>query len=49
MSDPLARLKAAVSPDDQRFVMFQAIRSGTGELIWVENWFEELREKAGNE
>ncbi len=48
MSDQLERLKAAVSPDDQRFVMFQEIRSGTGELIWVENWFEQMEEKVGD-
>ena len=38
-----------VTPDDQRFVM---IRSRTvddaGELIVVENFFEELKAKVGN-
>ena len=39
-----------VSPDDQRFVM---LRIGVGlgsdsELILVENWAEELREREGN-
>ena len=37
-----------VSPDDQRFVMFRTIQTGTGELIWIENWFAELKEKVGN-
>jgi hypothetical protein len=38
-----------VSPDDQRFVMFQIedVASGT-ELILVDNWFEELRQRMGN-
>ncbi len=36
-----------VSPDDQRFVMVQPVgeTADTGELIVVENFFEELREE----
>jgi serine/threonine-protein kinase len=39
-----------VSPDDQRFVMLRIGGEGTAasELILVENWFEELRERTGN-
>ena len=37
-----------ISPDDQRFVMFRQVQDEQGELIWVDNWFEELKEKVGN-
>jgi serine/threonine-protein kinase len=39
-----------VSPDDQRFVMLRIDdrRATTSELILVENWFEELRQRMGN-
>ena len=37
-----------ISPDDQRFVMFRLVQAEQGELIWVDNWFEELKEKVGN-
>jgi len=36
-----------VSDDDQRFVMLR-IERGADELILVDNWFEELRERMGN-
>ena len=38
-----------VTPDDQRFVMIRNL-GGTdaGELIVVENFFEELKAKVGN-
>ncbi len=36
-----------LTPDDQRFVMLRETEATTGELIWVQNWFEELREKTG--
>ena len=35
-----------VSPDDQRFVMVRTQRSGGGQLVVVENFFEELRRLA---
>ena len=38
-----------LTPDDQRFVMLRETEATTGELIWVQNWFEELKEKVGNE
>ena len=38
-----------VSLDDQQFVMLRIDDEGTGsELIWVQNWFEELLERMGN-
>ena len=38
-----------VSPDDQRFVMLRIdAEFGYTELILVENWFEELRQRMGN-
>ena len=38
-----------VSPDDQRFVMMRDRRAEeAGELIVVENFFEELKAKGGN-
>jgi serine/threonine-protein kinase len=38
-----------VAPDDQRFVVIQGRIGGeTSELIVVENWLEELKEKVGN-
>jgi len=39
-----------VSPDDQRFVMLGFVDEGAddAELILVENWAEELRERAGS-
>ncbi len=36
-----------VTPDDQRFVMIRE-RADAGELIAVENFFEELKAKVGN-
>ena len=36
-----------VHPDGQRFLMLRNVSSGGGELIWVEHWFEELRELLG--
>ncbi len=39
-----------VAPDDQRFVVIQGRTGGeTSELIVVENWLEELKDKGGNE
>ena len=43
MSDPVIRLSA----DEQRFVMLRIEDSDT-ELILVRNFFEELRDRAGN-
>ena len=37
-----------IDPDDQRFVMLRRVQAEPGELIWVENWFEELKAKVGN-
>jgi serine/threonine-protein kinase len=37
-----------VSLDDQRFVMLRRIPSAPSELIWIENFFEELKAKVGN-
>jgi hypothetical protein len=37
-----------VGPDDQRFVMLRQLPSAPSELIWIENFFEELKEKVGN-
>ena len=38
-----------VSPDDQRFVMLRIEDADSGtELILVENWAGELRERVGN-
>ena len=40
-----------VTPDDQRFVMLRIgddENAVASELILVENWFEELRERMGN-
>lgn len=37
-----------VSPEDQRFLMVKLETIGEGELIWIQNWFDELRQ-AGNE
>ncbi len=37
-----------VTPDDQRFVFVGPVGIGGGELIVVENWFEELKAKVGN-
>ncbi len=40
-----------VTPDDQRFVMLRIgdrENAVTSELILVENWFEELRQRMGN-
>jgi serine/threonine-protein kinase len=36
-----------ISPDDRRFVMLREAGTNRGEVIWVENWFEELKEKVG--
>ena len=36
-----------VSPDDQRFVMLRMVLDEAGQLIWVQNWIDELREKTG--
>ena len=49
MSDTLARLKAALAPDDQRFVMVRNLFRAEGEVIVVEDFFEELKAKVGNE
>ena len=38
-----------ISPNDQRFVMFRRVQAEQGELIWVVNFFEELKAKVGNE
>ena len=39
-----------VTADDQQFVMIRLTGAGqSGELIVVENWFEELRARVGNE
>ncbi len=32
-----------LTPDDRRFVMLRGIEADAGELIWVQNWFEELK------
>ena len=37
-----------LSPDDERFVMLRHGKMDPGELIWIQNWFEELKEKVGN-
>ena len=37
-----------VSPDDERFMMRQIGEAAAIELIWVDNWAEELRERAAN-
>ena len=37
-----------VTPDDQRFVMIRNRVADAGELIVVENFFEELKAKVGN-
>ncbi len=37
-----------VTPDDQRFVMIRNRGGEEGELIVVENFFEELKAKVGN-
>jgi len=34
-----------VAPDDQRFLMITAPDNGGGEVVYVENWFAELRAK----
>jgi hypothetical protein len=35
-----------VSPDDQRFIMIASdVSEESGELILVQNWFEELKAK----
>ena len=40
-----------VAPDDQRFIMLRAVnvQENKPELILVENFLEELRERVGNE
>jgi eukaryotic-like serine/threonine-protein kinase len=38
-----------VAPDDQRFAMLREVRADDSELIWVENWFTELKALVGNE
>ncbi len=37
-----------VTPDDQRFVFVRPVGITGGELIVVENFFEELKAKVGN-
>ncbi len=38
-----------VSPDDQRFVMFSdGIVNSSAEIVWIENWFEELKRRVPN-
>jgi serine/threonine-protein kinase len=44
-----ARANYAVSLDDQRFVMVKPMESESAELVLVLNWFEELKERAGNQ
>ena len=36
-----------IHPDGQRFLMKRNVASTGGELIWVEHWFEELKELLG--
>ncbi len=37
-----------LTPDDQRFVMLRrGTQTKTGQLIRVQNWFEELKAKVG--
>ena len=37
-----------VTPDDQRFLMIRRARgSGSSQIVVVENWFEELKQRAG--
>ena len=39
-----------VAPDDQRFIVMQGRTGGeASELIVVENWLEELKEKVRND
>jgi hypothetical protein len=38
-----------ISPDDQRFLMMRAVGASVERpLVLVENWFEELKDKAGS-
>ena len=37
-----------VTPDDRRFVMVRGRGGETGELNFVQNFFEELKAKVGN-
>jgi serine/threonine-protein kinase len=37
-----------VTADDQRFVMLRQVEVETPEVILVQNWFEELKERVGN-
>jgi eukaryotic-like serine/threonine-protein kinase len=37
-----------VSPDDERFLMLRASSGAPGELIWIDNWFEELKDQVPN-
>ena len=38
-----------ISPDDQRLVMLKAVEGeDDSQLILVDNWFEELKERVGN-
>jgi hypothetical protein len=32
-----------VAPDDQHFVMIRSLPGRTVDLVWVENWFAELK------
>jgi hypothetical protein len=36
-----------VAPDDKRFLMVQGVAAAETELILTENWFEELKARAG--
>ena len=48
-SAPLAfHTLSDISPDDQRFVMLRQVQAEQGELIWVTNFFEELKAMVGN-
>jgi len=38
----------AVAPGDDRFLMIRAGEADPGELIVVENWFQELRERSAS-
>ncbi|GMR13147.1 MAG: hypothetical protein BMS9Abin29_1348 [Gemmatimonadota bacterium] len=38
-----------VGPDDQRFVMLREVRNTDNQVIWVHNWFAELKALVGNE
>ena len=37
-----------VAPDDQRFVMLRMVQTEDSQVIWVHDWFAELRALVGN-